>query len=468
MSVIGLDIGTTRIKAVLHDLARDDVPVVAVSTPVIRSPHGDLRDAEAVTRAAIDCISRLVEGITQADRARIVGIGIASLSEEVVLRDEQGRSVAPLPTWYATVAGDASARAGLNPSFSWAKLRWAREHLPSDAVDAVRGFTSLAGHIASRLTGGAAPTMEHSHASRTGFFQLEESCWDEGVFESTGWPADLLPPLVTSGTSSGRVDRELCEWWRIPRDTAVAVAGHDHLCAAFAAGVRRPGQIFLSSGTSEAHVLLLDEIAGVELPAHVQVGRFVDGRSFYLHAHLPSGHLHAHLEQLVGGGARLADLERQALAEPVGASGFEFVPRVGADPGYSVRGMSAHAGPAAFIRAAQEGLSLAARDLDESLLRLGRTSATTVVATGAATANSLWLRIRGAVGVAPVEVVEEQELTALGAAHVFRYAVLSQDVVPARHRRIEVDGNDVRSYERLRAARASARVGREQRVKGAL
>lgn len=453
MSVIGLDIGTTRIKALLHDEQRPDLPVAAAQTPVIASPDGDLRDAEAVVHVARECIAQLVAPLSAAERSRVDGIGIASLSEEVVLTDGFGLSVAPMPTWYATVMRDESERAGLNPSFSWSKLRWAREHLPAEAVDAVRGVTSLAGYVAARLAADATPSMEYSHASRTGFFAVDERRWDAQVFETSGWSAALLPELEPSGSVLGAVAAECRSAWGIPATAAVAVCGHDHLCAAFAAGVRRPGRIFLSSGTSEAHLLLVDDVGGAQVPEHVQIGRFVDDRSFYLHAHLPSGHLHAHLTQLTGGAERLAELEHQALDEPIGANGLVCTPRVGADPGYSVRGLSAHAGAASFVRAAQEGMALAAWDLDEALAAHAGETASLVIATGAATANPLWRRIRASAGVAPLEVTEEPELTALGAALVFRAVVLGEDPEPVRRVSIAGEPDETEPYRRLRSAR---------------
>lgn len=451
MSVIGLDIGTTRIKAVLHDIERDSLPIAAVLTPVIASPHGDLRAAEDVVRAAVDCITELLAGLPPAERARIEGIGVASLSEEIVLINDRGRSVAAMPTWYTAVMQAESERFGLNPSFSWSKLRWASEYLDADAAAAVRGLTSLGSYVSARLARGATAAIDYSHASRTGFFSIEKSRWDVALFETTGWPGELLPPLVSSGTMLGSVDPSLRERWGMEAAATVAVAGHDHFCAAFAAGVREPGQLFLSSGTSEAHVLLIDDATDLVLPPHVQLGRYVDGRSFYLHAHLPSGHLYSHLEKLAGGRERLAEIEAQALDEPVGASGIEFMPRVGADPGYSVRGLSARADAGSFIRAVQEGLAAASRNLDSELESLSGTTASSLVATGVATSNALWTQIRGALSLAPLRVVEEAELTALGAAHIFRWGDTGEVSPPVPHHSVENDPRVTAEYERLLA-----------------
>src|SRR5690606_39250920 len=155
--------------------------------------------------------------------------------------------------------------AGLNPSFSWSKLRWAREHLPVDAVERVRRITTLGSYVTARLAGDAVPAIDHSHASRTGFFDIRTARWMPRLVETSGWAADLLPPLVGSGTVLGALADELRAVWRV-RALPVAVSGHDHFCAAFAAGVRGTGQLFLSSGTSEAHVLLIDSAPDRDLP----------------------------------------------------------------------------------------------------------------------------------------------------------------------------------------------------------
>ncbi|MFP3394180.1 hypothetical protein SB782_35990, partial [Brevibacillus sp. SIMBA_076] len=79
-----------------------------------------------------------------------------------------------------------------------------------------------------------------------------------------------------------------------PATAEVVLAGHDHFCGAYGIGLRGGGGLYISAGTSEAHCLILDWLPDGELPDGVGVGRFVDGRRFYLHAQLPSGHLYRH------------------------------------------------------------------------------------------------------------------------------------------------------------------------------
>lgn len=452
MSVIGLDIGTTRIKALFDDGTSAEPIVAATTTPVIASAHGDLRDAEAVVQATMSCIAELCAAMSPEQRRAVQGMSVASLSEEVVLLDGRARTIAPLPAWYTTVAADASARARLNPSYSWSKLHWAHASLPESSRAEVRGVTTLGSYVAARLANDAIAAIDYSHASRTGFFHVDTGRWDENTFEATGWSRDLLPPLVRAGTALGELGDHLAHDLGLPI-VPVAVAGHDHFCGAFAAGIRQPRQLFVSAGTSEAHVLILDRYPSGELPSDVQVGRFVDGSSYYLHAHLPSGHLHAHLESLAGGQSRLTELANQALREPIGAGGLEFIPNVGADPGYSVRGLSARASNGAFIRAVHEGLALAARDLDDQLDDVAGTAATALVATGVATRDLLWLTIRAALSTSPLGVVDEPELTALGAAQVFRAAVLGETPLAVPHHTVTANPEEVTAYNALRTRR---------------
>ena len=158
MIFVGVDIGTTRTKALLLDTKTGERRVVARETPLVPSPAGDLRDADAVLATVVDAIGEAVTGLTSGERASVAGIGVTSLSEEVVLLDAGGAPVGLMPTWYNNVAASA-ADEGADPSFSWAKLRWAHDVLasgssplfPGVCVDRVSTITTLNGYVADRV-----------------------------------------------------------------------------------------------------------------------------------------------------------------------------------------------------------------------------------------------------------------------------------------------------------------------------
>jgi sugar (pentulose or hexulose) kinase len=448
MTFIGIDIGTTRTKALLYDADAERI-LVAESTPVVPTKQGDFRDADAVVAVVMGCVDRLVSGLPEAERARIAGIGITSLSEEMVLLDSAGRSLAPMPAWYTTVGADAAREQGHDPSFSWSKLRWAFDELAER--DDVRGVTTLNGYVAAVLSAGSDFPVDHSHASRTGFFDVRTGEWHTARFEATGFDASLLPPLVAAGTAVSTVHGDLAQRWGIPVTSSIVLAGHDHFCGAFAVGVRGEGQLYVSAGTSEAHCLIVEELPEGPLPPTVGFGRFVDGRHFYLHRQLPSGHLYRQWTELLG----LADDESRAqeaerlFAEPLGSLGTTMLPGFDTDTRSTLLDLAPGATRYTIVRALLEGLACAALRVDRELVELADRPITGAVAAGIPCASPFWQELRGQLAAAPLAVSREDEAPALGAALLCQKAVLGLEPAPSRLHAVSVDETRTAEYAAL-------------------
>ena len=468
MIFLGVDIGTTRTKALLFDAEAGTRDVVARPTPVVESSEGDLRDADAVLRVVVETVGAVLARLTPAERDRVAGIGVTSLSEEVVLLDLHDTPLGPMPTWYNQQAGrQAAGRAGVDPSFSWAKLRWAFEALedagrafPGATTDDVRTITTLNGYIAGRLLGAGPFSVDHSHASRTGFFDVRDARWITDVFASTGWPVSVLPDLVPTGTVVGTVDHALAQTWGIPATTAVALAGHDHFCGAYGIGARGDGEIFLSAGTSEAHCLIVDRVPEGPLPAEVGVGRFVDGERFYLHRQLPSGHLYRHWRSLLGLDRQPQEEEGAALAaRPIGSRGAVLVPGEDTDNRSWLLGLPADADAPLVLRALFEGLACAALRLDRHLAELSHREVTAVIAAGLPCQSPAWQEIRGHLSAAPLAISMETEAPALGAAFLAQRAVTGVAAPAQASRPVQTDPSLLAAYrsvyERFESAAAA-------------
>ena len=414
MIFVGVDIGTTRTKALAYDAETAERVVVAHPTPVLSSSEGDLRHADDVRQVVLDALGELFGGLTEPQRLRVAGIGVTSLSEEVVLLGSDAVPLAAMPTWYNQQAGrQAALQAGLDPSFSWAKLRWASDRVAGE----VAMVTTLSGYVSDWLTGSGRFAVDHSHASRTGFFDLGSAAWLPEVFEASGWPAEVLPPLVPTGSSVGSLAPALAEAWGIPDTVTVTLAGHDHFCGAFGLGVRGDGQLYVSAGTSEAHCLIVDELPDGPLPDGVGIGRFVDGERFYLHRQLPAGHLYQHWRGLLGLEHQSQEEETAALAGiPVGSEGAVLVPGVDTDNRSWLLGLPAGAAATTVLRALFEGLGCAALDIDSGLAAVSGREVTSVIAAGVPCSSDLWQEVRAHLAPAPLSISTETEAPAFGAA----------------------------------------------------
>ncbi|MEA2026779.1 MAG: FGGY family carbohydrate kinase, partial [Chloroflexota bacterium] len=265
MITLGIDVGTTHTKVLALDIESGrTLTLESAATPVRRDADGDVRRAAEVLEVVIDLATRVVAALPDPDD--VSAVCVASLGEEVVLVDRTGHALGDGVVWYdprgfeearafgAGLGGEValSQRWPPDPTFSLFKLMWARDHRPDEYRSAVT-WTDLGDYVLYGL--GGELVMDWSHASRAGAFDIIEHAWDRASIEAAGLDIDF-PRLVPSGTIIGSVDGAIARDIGLSPDVAIVTGGHDHLCAAYGAGVRSTTELFLSAGTSEAHLAL--------------------------------------------------------------------------------------------------------------------------------------------------------------------------------------------------------------------
>jgi sugar (pentulose or hexulose) kinase len=256
--LLGLDVGTTAIKAAVLDPGGRELGHGRAPTPWRRVATGAELDPEELLAAAL---AGARAALTAAGDPAVAGIGVASVAETGVLLDGSGRPTVPGIAWYDTRgepeatrlaaelgSDEFAARVGLPPSSvcTLAKYRWMRDNWPA-ARQGVR-WLNVAEWIVLGL--GGDPTAELSLASRTGFYDLHaRRPWSDALAWAEA-PAGLAPEPVPAGTPLGRCASALAG----ARDAVLTVGGHDHLAAAVGAGAASEGDVLDSCGTAEAFV----------------------------------------------------------------------------------------------------------------------------------------------------------------------------------------------------------------------
>jgi sugar (pentulose or hexulose) kinase len=262
--LVGVDIGTARIKALGLALDGRELAQVEHPTPWLRTgAHAELDPAHlgSLIRATVAAIP------VEAERAghgnvEVVAIGLAGMAEAGVLVDRHGRPLGRILAWHdprGDVAGvrreigeDVFHRAvgmQLNAQPSLPKILWQLRE--SEAHGAVR-FLSLPEWGVACLGGDA--VSELSLASRTGLLDVGASAPFEAAVALLG--RNLLSDLVVAGTAAGSARGD-----GVPasvRGAVLTVAGHDHQVGALAVGAARPGALFDSMGSAEALVRCVD------------------------------------------------------------------------------------------------------------------------------------------------------------------------------------------------------------------
>ena len=422
---LGIDVGTTRTKAVL--LRREDGAVLAAAaapTPQGEDAGVPVHSPGAVRQLAVDAARRALAEAGPGARDGLGGIAVTSVGEEAVLLDGDARPVGDVPTWFSGVghaparehAAELARRAAVtglrHPEYTVHTLAWWARARPARARAATT-LTDLGSWLLSTLGPGDL-VMDHSHASRTGLFDAPSRSWRAEGLEVVGAGHLTLPRLVPSGTVVGELGAGPAAELGVAPGVPLVSGGHDHFCGALAAGARSPGDLFVSAGTSEAHLLVADALDPAAT-AGSEVGCFVTDGLFYLHAALPSGALYLTWTRLLGLDPS-APLDELLGDEPVGSRGVRG--GISPDRRLSLSGVPLDVTPATLLRALMETTAVASRDLTRELSASAARPVTRRVLAGTPVGSPAWREIRTAVGEGAAAFVDAQEATALGAAHL--------------------------------------------------
>jgi xylulokinase len=480
--LLGLDVGTTSVKAVVYGTDGLAVGAGAVPTPThVPQPGWAFYRPDEIWAAVVTAIRAALA--TVPDPARIAGVAVASVGESGVLLDAAGvpttdiiawfdNRTRPQAEWLARRIGkdELFARSGLSlqPIFSLNKILWHRENEPHAWRRSVR-WLMMADYIAFRLSGEQA--TDQSLASRTLLLDLRRRQWDGETLDQVEISPDLLAPVLPGGDTLGRVTSAAASLTGLPTTAVVATGGHDHVCGAFAAGVTRPGQLLNSLGTAEAIFLPMDE--PLEDPragrqGYAQ-GAHVVGSGYYVFGSVyTSGASIEWLRGLLGtqdSPVAYDALVAAAAKVPAGSLGVTFLPHLRmANPPHddprsrgALVGLTTDAGRDVVTRAIFEGLAFEGRNTFEPALVYPQVVAPhSVVAIGGGTRNPLLMRIKASVTNLMHQVVEAEEATALGAALLGGlgagvYASVDEAMAAMRYGQHEVapDPDEARVYEAI-------------------
>jgi xylulokinase len=470
--LIGLDIGTTSIKATAFTPTGMPVASASLSTPTHYPAPGRAFHLADELWAAASAVMREVTAQIEFPE-RIAGVAVASMSEAGVLLDRHGAPICEVIAWFdrrtvpqmdrvAALLGNEliAATTGLlpQPIYSLLKLLWLREHQPDAFADAKR-WLHVADYIAFRLCG--IPATDFSLASRTMAFDISALRWSEQMLDAVGIPDGLFAPAVRSGAGLGPVSAIAAAETGLPPGCTVSTGGHDHTCGAFAVGATLHGAMLDSLGTAEALFMALDApitdpafaLAGYGQGAHVAPGMYYATGSVF-----SSGGSVRWLHDLLGTSVDLAVLLDEAAAAPAGSNGAMFLPHLwlGDAPHADNRSRGAFVGLSgavtrgAIMRAVIEGIAFESRAGFEPMLdQAGRDGYPEIAVIGGGARNQLLLSIKASVLNTPLKVIEISEATSLGAAMLAGIGAGVYDDAADALRRVELASTTVEPDPRL-------------------
>jgi len=440
--ILGLDLGTTNSKVLALDTNGKLVASASLPTP-FHHHSTDLRNPEYDGEALWQLSARLIRDVVDQIRSNqhVVGLAVTSMGEAGVLIDKDGKPLFPILTWHDRRTQPLKAwwktrisaeelyqitGLPLDHIYSVNKMMWLRQQSPT-IFQRCTTWLSLADWITFCLTGERTTSL--SQASRTMLFDVRHRGWADSLLKMAEIPESMMPPAFPSGKVLGYVSDTAAQLTGLHKGTPVAAGGHDHICAALAAGVTTPGPVLDSAGTSEAILFPLEQpILGLEAAAAgVCCGCHTAGEKYYLVGGVMSGAVTGWLGKLFAGensAETLTGLMEEAASAPPLAHGVSFVPHLGGsgpperdpDAWGAWLGMRLSHNRADMMRAAMEGIGFAVRNLQEGLQKVTGAPITVLRSVGGGSRNPWWQSLKADILGLPVEVPVVSDVTAQGAA----------------------------------------------------
>ena len=426
---LGLDIGTSSVKAVLVDGSDRVVAVAERPLEVTRpEPLWSEQDPESWVAGTLAAIDELAASHPR-EIAAVAGIGLSGQMHGAVLLDADEKVLRPAILWndgrsfaecraLETGFPDLHAVTGnlAMPGFTAPKLMWVARHEPAIFAKTARVLLPKA-FVRLRLTGEAYEDM--SDASGTLWLDPAKRDWSDAALAATGMSRAQMPKLTEGSEPAGRLLPALAARWGMATPPVIAGGAGDNAATAVGLGAISPGDAFLSLGTSGVLWVTTDRFAPNPASAVHAFAHAVPGTWHQMGVMLSAAACLSWWAEVCGASA--GDLLAELGDDATPGAGPMFLPYLSGertpanDPELRAifAGLGAGDGRAAMTRAVLEGVGHAVVDNRDALAAAG-TRVGEVDLVGGGSRSRLWAQILADLLEVPVHRVEEG---AVGAAH---------------------------------------------------
>jgi xylulokinase len=445
-TLIGVDVGSASTKVALVAPGRGAIHVARRATLIhqVRGGGACHRPDElvaAVESAVAECVAAAAAAGLSAPSA----IGVASMGEAGVPLDRRNSPLGDILAWHdprperqaawierQVGAAALFARTGLRPEvkYTLAKMLWIRERRASDFMR-LRRWAGVSEFVCLSLTGHLATNA--SLACRTLAFDVSTRAWDVDLLRLAGLEPANMPEVLPLGAPAGGLTGAAARRLGLAAGVPVAVAGHDHIVSALAAGVVRPGDVLDSMGSAESITLvtsapvLADELrrAGYSSGCHVIDGVWYVGGGLSSSGAVVEWFIDTFLPPEPGadryaGFMRLLERAAPGPMEPLVRPYLRGRTAPYRDAGATLEfdGIRQGHGLPELAAAVVDGAAYHVRWMLDELARITATRLDHVRLCGGGTRNRRWVTAKASLGPGRLEIVRTEEAGALGAALV--------------------------------------------------
>ena len=270
MYILGIDIGSTSIKAVIYNYHREIVSIGRQETRLHTAMNE--RGAEEAFWLPEDIWNRVAMSVKEAINKiekpdGIKGLAVSGFGSDGVPVNSEGQCLYPFISWHDTktteqlnifkeLINDEEVYkiTGTKPWYFHTILRnmWIKKYKP-EVYNKIYKWMIVTDYVNYKLCGAIA--TDYSEASTTLVLDQNKLDWSEKLFDLTDIDINLYPKPVKSGTIIGEVSKEASEKTGLNAGTPVVLGGHDNICSYFAASDSSANFIVSVTGTFESNLI---------------------------------------------------------------------------------------------------------------------------------------------------------------------------------------------------------------------
>jgi xylulokinase len=269
LSLLGLDIGSTGVKAVAFNPEGEILAQAYREYPEVHGKPGWLElDAAEVWNGIVAVLNEVAEATgddpvqslcmsAMGETFTPVGADGEFLYNSIISPDS--RALDEAASWRGTLGSERVFEITgmpLHPSFTLNKLMWMRRNMP-DVHEQVDKYLLWPDVVMRKL--GLRPRVDYTLCGRTMAFDIRKKRWSEEMLEAAGIEMELLGEPIASGEVVGELGSKGAEITGLPAGCLIVAGGHDQPMNALGAGVTQAGQAVDGMGTVECVTTALDK-----------------------------------------------------------------------------------------------------------------------------------------------------------------------------------------------------------------
>lgn len=432
-AVLGIDIGTSSIKAMLLDMEKGVAATEAKAYGVDIPARGYAEQNPQVWWESLLEILHRLRRDNPSVYQEVSAVGFSGQMHGLVLTDRTGAPVRPAVLWLDQRAEEQLDRIhrvlsreemgkvfrnNVSSGFAFPSLLWVKEREPEVFSEAVR-LLCPKDYVRLKMTGEAG--AEVVDASSTGIFATAERDWAWEMIRRFSLPEELFPPVHESGDIAGEITEECARLTGLRKGIPVIFGSGDQPAQSIGNGVTGPGKLISNIGTGgQISAYISQPVYDRELRTNTFC-HAVPGAYTIFGATLCAGMSMNWTKNQLFHLESYDTVNEEASAVSPGSGGLLYLPYLSGErtphmnPGARGMffGMTLGQGRGHFLRAVMEGVSYSLKDCLRILQGLG-VDAPEIIASGGGASSPLWLQIQADIFGKPVRACTVKEQACLG------------------------------------------------------